>query len=156
MRARLATALLELLAVVALVTLTSCRPYGPWLVKEPVDPLVREQALGLAAAAERVAPNSWDLGAGGDIIVKAGDPELGVGRECFGAGYQGPKHITGCAFAPGVYIEWPHPGCTAGESFAECSALAHELGHVIDGSCDQGRADAWALLIIQEWRKGLP
>jgi hypothetical protein len=64
-------------------------------------------------------------------------------------------NAAGC-IGGGVWVLWPHPGCPAGTTFAECSSMAHELGHVAPGdvrNCDQARAEARGVLVVQEWRK---
>lgn len=67
---------------------------------------------------------------------------------------EGVLHYAGCV-ADGINVLWPHPKLPPGSDLTR-SALAHELSHVAMPLCTEAQADASALLIVQEYRKGVP
>jgi len=81
-----------------------------------------------------------------------------IDRPC---GYRLPEpdgvyHYAGCV-ASGVWVLWPHPRC---HPDLTCSALSHELCHLAlnvwgNDKESQGRVDACALLITQEYRRAI-
>ena len=146
----------QFLGAAAVVLLGCTTPNAPWYVSglDATD-ATRKQAADLVEAAKRVTPDKkgW-LAWGGTITFL---PDL--------TGYcsvpQG-KIPTGCAQAQRLWILWPHPACTGGADLA-CSALPHELCHLglasgggFSGPLDlvsDERADACALLVVQEYRR---
>ena len=127
--------------------LASCAgPRGPWTVRAPqtgLDPALDAQAHALIEAAGRVY-GAEPYQAGGLIILA---PEINA--LCFPGVDLGRLVVTGCVGTGAVFIKWPMPGCAD----LTCSALPHELAHV-GGADSDGAAEAGALLIVKEYRKG--
>ena len=147
------TKILPLVLLLVSCTTVDLKPHPYVVTQYPPDPVVAEQAQELVTAAKTLAPGNEYLEFGGSITVSQGD-EWGVGRLCYSAAYAGPWVIYGCGLPGDIEIQWPIPGQTG--TFAEHSALAHELGHVIQDGGTEDQASAWALLIVQEWRKEHP
>ena len=141
---------MQRLPLIALLLASCAAPRGPWVVQGTVDSATASQALAIVEAARRVAgPSALD--GGGRVVLL---PSLDGFAPCTA---RPGNHLSGCCACGGtqstVYVLWPHPRCPAGADLT-CSALAHELGHVI--SLDEGRSDAFGLLVVQEWRRDLP
>jgi hypothetical protein len=123
-------------------------------VRDPVRPMSwsvegdgpRGQAIAMVEAARRVYPS---LPTGGVIHLVPFDAY----RLCYGPKPPAePRIITGCIMRDGIAVAWPPPFAC---SDLTCSALPHELAHA-GGSDTEGSADAGALIIIQEYMRGLP
>jgi hypothetical protein len=113
-------------------------------------PEARAEALEVVAAAEVALPDvAGVLAEGGRVFIV---DDLGTLAQVCG------ENASGC-IGGAVWVLWPHPGCPAPATFAECSALAHELGHVTAGNdldCDQARAEERGRLVVQEWKREHP
>lgn len=140
-----------------LLALAGCAtPRGPWTVQGVASVTEELQALQLVEAARAVLPDEkgW-LAAGGTIHLL---PDLrGV------CSVPAPAVATGCCTTGRVWVLHPHP--VGGYDVAR-SALAHELAHLglasgggFSGPLDlvsEARADAGALLVLQEYRRLVP
>jgi hypothetical protein len=113
-------------------------------------PAEQAQVHELVAAAEVALPDVADVLAEGGRVFIVAEPDTvavvcGVGK-------------SGC-IGGGVWVLWPHPACTEGATFWECSAMAHELGHIAPGdvrNCDQERAEQRGRLIKLQYAKDHP
>ena len=140
---------LALLALLALGCATSRDKLGPFWVTGQVTEEERAQTLGIAAAAQRLYPDS--LVRYGREIHLAPDID-----SCCGLPNNEPAgvlHYAGCAFQK-VCVLWPHAKLPLGADLT-ASALPHELGHLCVPYRGEDQADAAALLIVQEYRKGV-
>lgn len=118
----------------------------PWTVAGTASSEEARQALALVDAAQVVYPDV-PLKTWGRRIFLA--PE--IGGLCYGL--PAPSGISGCADPGNVYIRWPHGACAD----LTCSALPHELSHLgMQGNGTEAQADAGALLIVLEYRRGVP
>jgi hypothetical protein len=137
----------------AILALTACAtPRGPWTVQGVASSDEEAQAIALVEAAKRVLPDEkgW-LAAGGRIWL---GPDV-----AFACAVPAPLKPAGCAEPGAIWVRWPH-GAAADLT---ASALPHELAHLglasgggFSGPPDlvsEARADAGALLVVQEYRK---
>jgi hypothetical protein len=134
-----------LLAALALAGCVSGPKPGPWVVSATTDASTARQALALVDAAKRLMPDS-PLEYGGDIRLL---PDINA--LCY-PHLQTDMVISGCLNSA-VYVRWPLRGCAD----LTCSALPHELCHVGQGyTSTDVTAGACALLVTQEYRRGMP
>ncbi len=142
--------------LIALLLLTACAvTHRPWNVQGGTADEQRV-ALELAEAAKRATPDRQDyLAYGGTILIV---PVAEADARCGGPG------SAGCGWPGEIVVLWPHPRLP-GAGF-ERSALAHELCHLglarginwwgTVYEVPEAQADACALLVVQEWRRGAP
>lgn len=142
----------------ALLLLSACAtPQGLWYASGLYSDDVLKQATAIVEAAKRVTPDEKGyLAQGGMIWI---EPSI-VGACPVLTG----DTPAGCSEPGGIWLLWPHPRCSPGSDLT-CSALAHEACHlglargggllggpVVYATEDQ--ADACALLVNQEYRRG--
>ena len=121
------------------LALTGCAPGGPWIVtglnaKDTAD------ARAMIATAQRLHPTTpvkhrREVKFLPDLTAICG------------------KHTSGCA-GQTVFVLWPHPKCPANADIS-CSALGHEICHVVNHNFTERETDECNEVVIEEWRNSV-